>query len=67
MSRRPRTRALAARTSPSNFHSLEVAAIVEFMTRLNEERPIRELGMALQQMDRPALGVLPKSPGVFAE
>jgi hypothetical protein len=43
------------------FHSLaEVnAAIAELMTRLNEERPIRRLGVTrrkpLEEIDRPAL------------
>ncbi|MDA9521201.1 integrase, partial [Bradyrhizobium sp. CCBAU 11434] len=55
------------------FHSLaEVnAAIAELMTRLNEERPIRRLGVTrrklLEEIDRPALKVLPESPYVFAE
>ena len=49
------------------FHSLaEVnAAIAELMTRLNEERPIRRLGVTrrklLEEIDRPALQALPES------
>ena len=55
------------------FHSLaEVnAAIVELLIRLNEERPIRRLGVTrrklLEEIDRPALKALPESPYVFAE
>jgi len=55
------------------FHSLaEVnAAIVELMTRLNEERPIRRLGVTAASYWRrstwPALQALPESPYVFAE
>ena len=41
------------------------------MTRLNEERPIRRLGVTrrklLEEIDRPALKALPESPYVFAE
>src|ERR1700752_852234 len=55
------------------FHSLaEVnAAIADLLTRLNEERPIRRLGLArrklLEESDRPALKALPENPYVFAE
>jgi transposase len=55
------------------FHSLaEVnAAIGELLTQLNEERPIRRLGVTrrklLEEIDRPALKTLPTSPYVFAE
>src|SRR6201993_4542760 len=55
------------------FHSLaEVnAAIAELMPRLNEERPIRRLGITrrklLEQIDRPALKVLPTEPYEFSE
>ena len=55
------------------FHSLaEVnAAIAELLIRLNEDRPIRRLGVTrrklLEEIDRPALKALPESPYVFAE
>jgi transposase len=55
------------------FHSLaEVnAAIGEMLSRLNEERPIRRLGVTrrqlLEELDRPALQPLPAEPYVFAE
>src|SRR5260370_6841717 len=55
------------------FHSLaEVnAAIAAMLTRLNEERPIRRLGVTrrklLEEIDRPALKALPESPYLFAE
>ncbi|WP_245471549.1 IS21 family transposase, partial [Bradyrhizobium genosp. SA-3] len=55
------------------FYSLaEVnAAIGELLTRLNEERPIRRLGVTrrqlLEEIDRPALKPLPTSPYVLAE
>jgi transposase len=55
------------------FYSLaEVnAAIGELLTRLNEERPIRRLGVTrrrlLEEIDRPALKPLPASPYVLAE
>jgi transposase len=55
------------------FHSLaEVnAAIAEMLSRLNEERPIRRLGVTrrklLEEIDRPALKELPESSYVFAE
>jgi transposase len=47
------------------------AAIAEFLTRLNEERPIRRLGVTrrklLEELDRPMLKPLPTEPYVFAE
>jgi transposase len=47
------------------------AAIGEFLRRLNEERPIRRLGVTrrqlLEETDRPALKGLPATPYVFAE
>jgi transposase len=47
------------------------AAIAELLTRLNEERPIRRLGVTrrklLEEIDRPALKALPDSSHVFAE
>jgi transposase len=64
---------LLGRLRHRTFHSLaEVnAAIAELMTRLNEERPIRRLGVTrrklLEEIDRPALKALPESPYVFAE
>lgn len=55
------------------FHSLaEVnAAIGELLKRLNEEQPIRRLGVTrrrlLEEIDRPALKPLPESPYMLAE
>jgi transposase len=47
------------------------AAIGELLKRLNEERPIRRLGVTrrqlLEELDRPALKPLPTEPYVFAE
>jgi transposase len=47
------------------------AAIADLMTHLNEERPIRRLGVTrrqlLEQIDRPALKVLPTEPYEFSE
>jgi transposase len=47
------------------------AAIAELLTQLNEERPIRRLGVTrrqlLEQIDRPALKVLPTEPYEFSE
>ena len=47
------------------------AAIADLMTHLNEERPIRRLGVTrrqlLEQIDRPALKVLPAEPYEFSE
>jgi hypothetical protein len=64
---------LLGRLRHRTFHSLaEVnAAIAELLTRLNEERPIRRLGVTrrklLEEIDRPAPKALPESPYVFAE
>jgi transposase len=64
---------LLGRLRHRTFHSLaEVnAAIDELLTRLNEERPIRRLGVTrrqlLEQIDRPVLRPLPASPYVLAE
>jgi transposase len=64
---------LLGRLRHRTFHSLaEVnAAIGELLTRLNEERPIRRLGVTrrklLEEIDRPALSALPANPYVFAE
>ena len=55
------------------FYSLtEVnAAIAEFLKLLNEERPIRRLGVTrrqlLEEIDRPALKALPAEPYVYSE
>jgi hypothetical protein len=47
------------------------AAIAELLTQLNEVRPIRRLGVTrrqlLEQIDRPALKVLPAEPYEFSE
>ena len=64
---------LLGRLRHRTFYSLaEVnAAIVELMTQLNEERPIRRLGVTrrqlLEQIDRPALKSLPSEPYEFSE
>jgi len=64
---------LLGRLRHRTFYSLaEVnAAIGELMTHLNEERPIRRLGVTrrqlLEQIDRPALKVLPTEPYEFSE
>ena len=64
---------LLGRLRHRTFYSLaEVnAAIGELLTRLNEERPIRRLGVTrrrlLEEVDRPALKPLPASPYVLAE
>jgi transposase len=64
---------LLGRLRHRSFYSLADvnAAIGELLTRLNEERPIRRLGVTrrklLEEIDRPALKVLPESPYVFAE
>src|SRR6202167_4936613 len=46
-------------------------AITELLRRLNDERPIRRLGVTRRQLredlDRPALKPLPTEPYVFAE
>jgi hypothetical protein len=57
-------------TAPSSLAQVNVA-IAELLTRLNEERPIRRLGVTrrklLEEIDRPALKALPEGPYVFAE
>ena len=64
---------LLGRLRNRTFFSLaEVnAAIGELLKRLNEERPIRRLGVTrrqlLEDLDRPALKALPAQPYVFAE
>src|SRR3954452_11797304 len=64
---------LLGRLRHRTFYSLaEVnAAIGELMTYLNEERPIRRLGVTrrqlLEQIDRPALKSLPTEPYEFSE
>ena len=55
------------------FHSLGELneAITELLRRLNDDRPIRRLGVTrrqlLEDLDRPALKPLPAEPYVFAE
>jgi len=84
-SRRPRDKAkveacvliverwLIGRMRDRRFYSLAElnAAIGELLKRLNEERPIRRLGMTrrqlLEELDRTALKPLPTEPYVFAE
>jgi len=57
---------LLGRLRHRTFFSLDEvnAAIGEFLTRLNEERPIRRLGVTrrklLEELDRPALKSLPE-------
>jgi transposase len=64
---------LLGRLRHRTFYSLaEVnAAIAELMRHLNEERPIRRLGVTrrqlLEEVDRPALKSLPVEPYVFCE
>jgi transposase len=64
---------LLGRLRNRSFFSLaEVnAAIGELLIRLNEQRPIRRLGVTrrrlLEELDRPALKPLPAEPYVFAE
>jgi transposase len=64
---------LLGRLRHRTFFSLaEVnTAVAEFLTRLNEERPIRRLGVTrrklLEELDRPALKPLPAEPYGFAE
>jgi len=64
---------LLGRMRNRTFFSLaEVnAAIGELLQRLNEERPIRRLGVTrrklLEEIDRPALKALPAQPYVLAE
>jgi hypothetical protein len=54
------------------FHSLAElnAAIGEMLRRLNDERPIRRLGVTRRQLfdeiEKPALKALPVAPYVFA-
>jgi transposase len=62
-----------ARLRHRRFYSLAElnAAIGELLRRLNEERPVRRLGVTrrqlLEELDRPALKSLPIEPYVFAE
>ncbi len=64
---------LLGRLRNRTFFSLaEVnAAVGEMLKRLNEERPIRRLGVTrrqlLEELDRPALKPLPAEPYVFSE
>ena len=64
---------LLGRLRDRRFYSLAElnAAIGELLERLNEERPIRRLGVTrrqlLEELDRPALKPLPTEPYVFAE
>jgi transposase len=64
---------ILARLRHRRFYSLAElnAAISELLRRLNEERPIRRLGLTrrqlLEELDRPALKPLPVEPYVFAE
>src|SRR5919106_7037091 len=64
---------ILARLRHRRFYSLAElnAAIGELLKRLNEERPIRRLGVTRRQLfeelDRPALKPLPTEPYVFAE
>ena len=64
---------LLGRMRNRTFFSLgEVnAAIGELLRRLNEERPIRRLGVTrrqlLEEIDRPALKALPAEPYILAE
>jgi transposase len=64
---------ILARLRHRRFYSLAElnAAIGELLKRLNEERPIRRLGVTrrqlLEELDRPALKPLPIEPYVLAE
>ena len=64
---------LLGRLRHRTFYSLAQvnAAIAELMTHLNEERPIRRLGVTrrrlLEEIDRPALKPLPIDAYVFCE
>jgi transposase len=64
---------ILARLRHRRFYSLAElnAAIGELLKRLNEERPIRRLGVTrrqlLEELDRPALKPLPIEPYVFAQ
>ena len=57
--------------APSTAWPIVNAAIADLLTHLNEERPIRRLGVTrrqlFEQIDRPALKLLPTEPYVFAE
>jgi hypothetical protein len=64
---------ILARLRHRRFYSLAErnTAISELPQRLNEQRPIRRLGLTrrqlLEQLDRPALKPLPTEPYVFAQ
>jgi transposase len=64
---------LLGRMRNHTFFSLDEvnAAIGELLRRLNEERPIRRLGVTrrrlLEEIDRPALKALPAEPYILAE
>src|SRR5260370_5711243 len=64
---------LIGRLRDRRFYSLAElnAAVGELLKHLNEERPIRRLGVTrrqlLEELDRPALKPLPIQPYVFAE
>jgi transposase len=64
---------LLGRLRHRHFYSLGElnAAIGEFLRQLNEERPIRRLGVTrralFEELDRPHLKALPSEPYVFAE
>jgi len=64
---------LLGRLRHSRFYSLAElnAAIVELLRQLNDERPIRRLGVTrralLEELDRPHLKQLPTAPYCFAE
>ena len=64
---------LLGRLRHRRFHSLAElnAAIGELLRQLNEERPIRRLGVTrralLEELDRPHLKGLPSEPYSFAE
>lgn len=64
---------ILARLRHRRFYSLAElnTAIGELLKQLNEERPIRRLGVTrrqlLEELDRPALKPLPVEPYVFAE
>src|SRR5438552_4009112 len=64
---------LLGRMRNRTFFSLDEvnAAIGELLRQLNEERPIRRLGVTrrqlLEEIDRPALNPLPAEPYILAE
>jgi hypothetical protein len=64
---------LLGRLRHRRFYSLAElnAAIAELLRRLNEERPIRRLGVTrrtlLEELDRPHLKTLPAEPYSLAE